>query len=253
MGIWFLLTIHTGAGEVLAASSRKEKKSPFDDGPPVHIVALMPDADRGRIVFVASVVQAESHLGMAVSDMSGIWEYRLDTGAFKPLISYRLRPDDVLWCKKVDDDSFVMVVRSYGSQVIRYSLEADAMDVLSTIRPNGKIGGVESRLLKNPGLKQPEGDDLPIERRQAKLLPPFLARGNWLWTAEPWGRLSMKTYQWEELPPFRMPDGTLKRIVPSLGIVPISDHQVLLAERDQLWLMTTGDERIREAGEDTGP
>lgn len=247
------LDIHTGAGEVLVASSRKEKKSPFDDGPPVHIVALMPDADRGRIVFVASVVQAESHLGMAVSDMSGIWEYRLDTGAFKPLISYRLRPDDVLWCKKVDDDSFVMAVRSYGSQVIRYSLEADAMDVLSTIRPNGKIGGVESRLLKNPGLKQPEGDDLPIERRQAKLLPPFLARGNWLWTSEPWGRLSMKTYQWEERPPFRMPDGTLKRIVPRLGIVPISDHQVLLAERDQLWLMTTGDERIREAGEDTGP
>lgn len=247
------LDIHTGAGEVLVASSRKEKKSPFDDGPPVHIVALMPDADRGRIVFVASVMQAESHLGMAVSDMSGIWEYRLDTGAFKPLISYRLRPDDVLWCKRVDDDSFVMAVRSYGSQVIRYSLEADAMDVLSTIRPNGKIGGVESRLLKNPGLKQPEADELPIERRQASLLPPFLARGNWLWTSEPWGRLSMKTYQWEERPPFRMPDGTLKRIVPSLGIVPISDHQVLLAERDQLWLMTTGDERIREAGEDTGP
>lgn len=49
----------------------------------------------------------------------------------------------------------------------------------------------------------------------------------------------MTTYQWEELPPFRMADGTVRNINPSLGLVPVSDHQMLLAEQDGLWLMTT--------------
>ena len=48
----------------------------------------------------------------------------------------------------------------------------------------------------------------------------------------------MKTYQWEKLPPFRMPDGTVKEIYPNVGMISISDTQVLLAHRFQLWLMT---------------
>jgi hypothetical protein len=233
-------------GEVLAASSRKEKKSPFDDGPPVRIVAIMPDVARDRIVFVASVMDAESNLGMAVSDLGGIWEYRLGDGEFKQLISYRLRPGDILWCKMVDEDSFVMAVRSYGTQVVRFSLSLDSMDILSTIRPGGKVGGVESRLLQNPGLKQPQPGDLSIDQRQAGISPPFLARGEWLWTANPWGRLSMKTYQWEEWPSFRMPDGAIQVISPNLGIVPISNNQVLMAERGQLWLMTMEEAKHEE-------
>lgn len=230
--------LETRAAAILVASSRKEKKSPFDDGPPVHISGIFPDPARGRIVFVASVVDAEGDLGMAVSDMGGIWEYRLDTGQFKQLISFRHRPDELKWCEMVDDDSFVMQVSSYGTQTVRYSLSSDSMDVLSTVRPGGQLGGAESRMLQNTRLNQPPPEVLPIDQRQASISAPFLARGEWLWTANPWGRLSMKTYQWEKLPPFAMPDGSARYIEPHVAMVPIGSNQILLADQYDIWLMS---------------
>ena len=226
----------TRTGRVLAASSRKEKRSPFDDGPPVHVSAIFPDPARNRIVFLASVVEAESDLGMAVSRQSGIWEYSPESGTFKQRVSWRHRSDELRWSEMATGETIVM--GDMWGLVLRFDLSTDSLDLLS--RGDGRYKMKVFTLELLPAIEaDSEGPvAMPVVDRCAKVSPPFMVRGDWLWTAEPWGRLSMKTYQWEKLPPFRMPDGSTQAVHPGLGMVPIGDHQVLLAERGQLWLMT---------------
>ncbi len=230
--------LDTRTGGVLVASSRKEKKSPLDDGPPVHISAIFPDPARNRIVFVASVVDPEGQLGMAVSELSGIWEFRPDLGECRQLFSFPHRLDELHWCEMVNDDSFVMHVCAYDTQTVKFSLVSNSLDVLSMISPGGKAGAFGARMLQNAGLKQAPPEILSVDQRHASIAPPFLARGEWLWTANPWGRLSMRTYQWEPLPSFRMPDNQL--MVPQiwLGMVPVGDHQIVGGNRHELWWIT---------------
>ena len=227
--------LETRAGDILVASSRKEKKSPFDDGSPVHVSALIPDPQRGRLVFVASVVDPESQLGMAVSDMGGIWEYRLDTGEFKQLVPWRHRPIDFRWCDLVQDDAFV--VCDISGLVLRFDLESNAWDLLSMGK--NTPGVFVRQLIQTAGLDQPRPGTVPVEQRTAGLAPPFLEYGEWLWTANPWGRLSMKTYQWEQQPSFRLADGSLKNPAAPAGMIRVGHDRILLADRFQLWLMTT--------------
>ena len=71
-GYLVAIDMNTHEGEILVAAVHKGKKSPFDDGLPVHISAILPDASRDRIVFVASVMEAKGDLGNgAVSDLCG--------------------------------------------------------------------------------------------------------------------------------------------------------------------------------------
>jgi len=212
-------------GEVLVASSRKEKKSPFDDGSPVHISALFADAARGRIVFMASVIDAAGNLG-------GIWEYLPETGAFNLLVPWCQQSSFIWWCEKVGDHHFV--IGDFWGKLIQFDMESDSLDVLSIGR-HRKIRRI-TKLLASQSSAPPVPH---IRQRIALIAPPFLLREGCLWTGSPWGRFSMETYQWEARLPFRKPDGTVQFIRPDIGMVPISDHQVLLAEQGQLWLMTT--------------
>ena len=223
-------------GQVLAASSRKEKRSPFDDGPPVHVSAIFPDPARNRIVFLASVVEAESDLGMAVSRQSGIWEYSPETGTFKQRVSWRHRSDELRWSERDTGDTIVL--GDMWGLVLCYDMSTDSLDLLSRGDGRYKMNVFTQELVPAIEANSEGPIAVPIADRCAKVSPPYMTRGDWLWTAQPWGRLSMKTYQWEALPPLRMPDGTVQTIQPGLGMVPIADHQVLLAERGQLWLMT---------------
>ena len=226
----------TRTGRVLVASSRKEKRSPFDDGPPVHVSAIFPDPARNRIVFLASVVEAESDLGMAVSRQSGIWEYLPETGTFRQRVSWRHRSDELRWSERDTGDTIVL--GDMWGLVLRFDLSTDALDLLSRGDGRNKMNVFTQELVPAIEANSEGPIAVPIADRCAKVSPPYMTRGDWLWTAQPWGRLSMKTYQWEALPPLRMPDGTAQTILPGLGMVPIGDHRVLLAERGQLWLMT---------------
>ena len=226
----------TRTGRVLAASSRKEKRSPFDDGPPVHVSAIFPDPARNRIVFLASVVEAESDLGMAVSRQSGIWEYLPETGAFKQRVSWRHRSDELRWSERDTGDTIVL--GDMWGLVLRFDLSTDSLDLLCRGDGRNKMNVFTQELVPVIEANSEGPIAVPVADRCAKVSPPYMTRGDWLWTAQPWGRLAMKTYQWEALPPLRMPDGTAQTIQPGLGMVPIGDHQALLAERGQLWLMT---------------
>ncbi len=233
------IDMDTHEGELLIAAVRKEKKSPFDDGPPVHISAIFPDAARGRIVFVASVMAAKGDLGNGVeSDLCGIWEYHPDKAEFKQLIEWTHRSGHLKWGEMVQDNAFVLC--DIWGLVLRFDMESNTLDVLSH---GGNGPGIYAQQLsRRAGLYNLPPGVLPVLQRNAAISPPFMARGEWLWTAEPWGKLSMKTYQWEELPPIRMPDGEVKSLRPLAGMLPIDNHQALLAEWNQLWLLTTEDD-----------
>lgn len=224
---------HTGT--VLAASSRKEKKSPFDDGPPVRISAIFPDPPRERIVFLASVVEAESDLGMAMSPLGGIWEYRPETLRFRQLVSYCHRSEDVGWCEKVAPESFV--VRALWGGVFLFDLAKDQIDVLSQDGKKNMYKAVVD-LLAATGLDQLPPGAPPVAQRTAALGPPYLARGDWLWVSDPGGRFSLNTYQFEKWPPFRMPDGSVRELKPDMGMFAINSDQTLFATMHELWLVT---------------
>ena len=227
--------LDAGTGEILVASSRKDKKSPFDDGPPARISALLPDPPRHRLVFEVSVTDPEGQLGMAVSEASGIWEYRTDTGEFKQRVVYRHRAQDLRWCEKVADAAFVYA--DIWGVVLKYDLATDVLDWMSA-GPKGATRVFEKQLIRALGLDRPGPDVVSIERRTAAVSPPFLARGEWLWTARPWGRLSMETYEWEALPSYPLSDGTVATPAPDVGMVPAGPGKTLLADRFQLWLLT---------------
>ena len=228
----------TGTGEILVASSRKERKSPFDDGPPARISALFPDPARHRLVFEVSVADPEGQLGMAVSEASGIWEYRTDFGEFKQRVVYRHRAEDLQWCEKVAAAAFVYA--DIWGVVLKYDLATDVLDWMST-GPKGATRVFEKQLIQALGLDRPGLDAIPIERRTAAISPPFLARGEWLWTARPWGRLSMETYEWEALPSYPLPDGTVATPAPEVGMVSAGPGKTLMADRLRLWLATEED------------
>ena len=227
--------LDSGTGEILVASSRKEKKSPFDDGPPARISALFADPVRNRLVFEVSVVDPESRLGMAVSEAGGIWEYRTDSGEFRQRVVYRHRAEDLRWCEKVADDA--MVYADIWGVVLKYDLASDVLDWMSS-GPKGASRVFEKQLIQTLGLDRPGPDAISVERRTAAVSPPFLARGEWLWTARPWGRLSMRTYEWEALPALPLSDGTVATPAPDVGMVPAGRGRTLLADRLQLWLLT---------------
>jgi len=233
-GYLVAFNLESRVGEVLVASSRKEKKSPFDDGSPVRISAIFPDPERARIVFVASVVDAEGNLGMAVSEMGGIWEYRPGVDAFKQLISYRHRASDVRWCEKVGEHA--IIYSDIWGLVFQFDFSTDAVDLLSK-GARGSTGVFEKELIRSIGLGQPRPEVIPVEQRKGGGAVPFLARGNWLWTAHPWGRISMKTYQWEKSQSFRMPDGKMYTPWPSVGMVQAGLNHILIADRLRLWLI----------------
>lgn len=204
-------------GSVLVASSRKEMKSPFDDGPPVRITAIFPDPIRQRIVFLASVVEAESELGMAVSPLGGIWEYLPHTKQFRQLVSWPHRAQSIIWCEMMKDGVFA--VQKTGGEVSTFHLATDEFDILN----------------QNEQMKLSGTSVLP---RPIPLGPPYLVRGDWLWVSDPGGRFSLNTYQFEKWPPFRMPDGSVRELKPDMGMFAINSDQTLFATMHELWLVT---------------
>jgi len=69
---------------VIASSVRKDKQSPFDDGRAFQVVNLIADAPRRRLI--ATIVRHDE----PPSNVSGIWEYKLATRAWRQLLPINL-------------------------------------------------------------------------------------------------------------------------------------------------------------------
>lgn len=93
--------------DVLASSVRKDRQSPFDDGPAFDVINLLPDAPRKRLI-VAAVRRGET-----TSKVTGLWEYKPATRVWRQLLAI------TLWMQRSEDRngaSYTMLdfVRSAG-------------------------------------------------------------------------------------------------------------------------------------------
>ena len=218
---------------LLACSSRREVLSPFDNGDPVRIPFVYADAPRGRILFLASVQTGEGWAGMSMTDLCGLWEYRPDTGKFRQLLPFQFRFRDLLWGKRVAPDQLIFELQEYNHFVVRYDLRTDAGEFFSLTPANIGAGAFELHK-RVPFAKNAAG--VSTQERPLTGTPPFLIHGDWLWTGKPWGRSSLKTFQFQELPP---PSATAQpnAFDPPLAIQAVGPHQLLLATRSELWLV----------------
>ena len=218
---------------LLACSSRREVLSPFDNGDPVRIPFVCADAPRGRILFLASVQTGEGWAGMSMTDLCGLWEYRPETAKFRQLLSFKFRSGDLRWGKCVGPDQLIFELQEYNHFIVRYDLRMDAGEFFSMTPANLGVGAFELRK-RVPFAKNTEG--VSTQERPLTGAPPFLIHGDWLWTATPWGRSSLKTFQFQELPPLSTsaPPGGFN---PQLAIQAVGPHQLLLATFSELWLV----------------
>ena len=218
---------------LLACSSRREVLSPFDNGDPVRIPFVYADAPRGRILFLASVQTGEGWAGMSMTDLCGLWEYRPDTGKFRQLLPFQFRFRDLLWGKRVAPDQLIFELQEYNHFVVRYDLRTDAGEFFSMAPANIGAGAFELHK-RVPFAKNSDG--VSTQERPVTGAPPFLIRGDWLWTGKPWGRSSLKTFQFQELAPLSAA-AQPKAFDPPVAIQAVGPHQLLLATRSELWLV----------------
>ena len=222
---------------LLACSSRREVLSPFDNGDPVRIPFVCADAPRGRILFLASVQTGEGWAGMSMTDLCGLWEYRPATAKFRQILSFKYRSGDVRWGKRVAADQLVFVLQSFNRIVLRYNLQTDTGEFLSVTPATLGLGAHDLR--SHVAFAQ-NSEGVSTQDRPLPGAPPFLLRGDWLWTAAPWGRSSLKTFQFQELPPLSV-TAQANAFSPQLAIQAVGPHQLLLATLNELWLVDLKD------------
>ena len=79
-------------------------------------------------------------------------------------------------------------------------------------------------------------DGVSTQERPLTGAPPFLIQGDWLWTGKPWGRSSLKTFQFQELPPLSAA-AQPNAFYPQVALQAVGPHQLLLATLSELWLV----------------
>ena len=219
---------------LLACSSRREVLSPFDNGYPVRIPFVCADAPRGRILFLASVQTGERFAGASMTDLCGLWEYRPATGKFRQLVPCKFRYSELRWAKRITPDQLIFELEAYNHFIVLYDLRTDAGECFSMTAANLGLFAVEWHK-RVPFAKNADG--VSTQERPLTGAPPFLVHGEWLWTGKPWGRSSLKTFQFQELQPLpaTAQPGSFQ---PQLAIQAVGPHQLLLATLSgELWLV----------------
>ena len=183
---------------------------------------------------MVSVISMDNPLEPQCSPLGGIWEYQPARGAFHQRLSLPHESRDVAWCRKGSGRDFILYTRGYeNTGVFRYDLDTDVLDLLTR---NG--AGWEGRVTRQLMEGMPASGSPALDSRRAIVAPPFLMLGEDLWTAAPFGRLSMTTYQWEAGPALVLAGGEEASIRSALALVELGGGQMLLAEHDRLWHMT---------------
>jgi len=210
--------LKTSSCDVLASSRRKEKLSPFDDGPPFSVRYLVADPPRHRIVFVAA-------------SYSGIWEFTPSNRAFKMLVPLILESNGPFWGSAVVDDHFILQT-DRGSMV--FDLRNNTASVLTRgLRSFPSVGDIYAQAVPRDQTNNVLGS------RPRLLYPPLMVCGNWLWSASPWGRISLDGQRQEVFAPLRGDSGIGDLFYPTECLQTVGDgHQVLVGDKHTLWLLT---------------
>lgn len=162
-GSLFTWNPRTDRVEVLASSRRREKRSPFDDGPSFRVPLLVADAERGRIVFIVG---------------TGLWQYTPADGVFlkRGDLHAAARGRSI---PKLDGTS----IRFAGPVRDQRVLVANAFRVME----------LDLRTDAVRELHYPEIGIFPIE-------PPLAVQGEELWTGGSFARLTLGTQDYSHWP-----------------------------------------------------
>lgn len=184
LGGGYLVGLEPGAGrfEVLASSRRKERGSPFDDRDEFSVPFLVADPGRHRLLFL--LYQGPNYVyysaGTVKGMTSGWWEYDPKAGAFRRRLE--LFWTSISWVSPVRGGQ---VLLSGQSNALFYDLAADKARAAWSSYPAGPELPKEAAASRQ--------DYFPVGA-------PRWRRGDWLWTAGPFGRISVAANRQEVFP-----------------------------------------------------
>jgi hypothetical protein len=219
--------LKTNGCDVLASSRRKEKLSPFDDGPPFSVRYLVADPQRHRIVFLATR-QFEVN---STNQTIGIWEFTPSARAFKMLVPLALDSNGPSWGSAVVNDRFILQTQR-GSLV--FDLRNNTASVLTRgLRSFPSVGDIYAQTTPRD-----QTNNL-LSSRPRLFYAPLMVCGDWLWSASPWGRVSLDGQKQETFAPLRGDSGIGDLFYPSECLQTVGDgHQILVGDQYTLWLLT---------------
>jgi hypothetical protein len=219
-GCLLALDPKSGKFELLASSRRKGQQSPFDDGELLHVPFVLADPQRQRLLFLLH--QRPKYLSysaltpMPREPTNGLWEYHVPTGKFKKHV-------DLFWHS---------LTTGHLSEKDRLLLRGQYSTMSFDLAKN------EARLLHSTF---PAGPSLPVEKALSSewFYPagtPQLERAGWLWSSEPFARLSL-TQRRRDLLPSPVQGKEQEPFTASDGIELLSPDELLVGDGQGYWIL----------------
>jgi hypothetical protein len=209
---------------LLASSRRRERLSPFDDDEAFRISYLIADPERQRLLFLLyqrpnKLVDSRPSSTPAAKSTNGLWEYDLRSKKFKRHLELYF---EILWWGSPIRDGQVLLAKvgHHNTGVLSFDLATDKGRLLWARRSIGPT------LPKEAALSQE--DYYPLFRLQ-------MARGDWLWCAEPLSRVSLTQRRQEFFAAFSpIPERTTYG---GFFLEPVASDRVLLVDPGGLRLL----------------
>jgi hypothetical protein len=213
------IDLDTHRCKIVASSRRKEKLSPFDDSPPFFARGFLADPKRHRVLFLASV---RNQLAP-----SGLWEINSVTGKLRQRMKhYLFSPYDLEWYSLLSGDKILLASKS---ATIVYDLATDKWQS----RPYKNTDIVQTQTYVLPRLKdvlalaQPGKEPIPL--RGGDML-----FDGWLWSSDPFGRVSLDGEVKERFP---RPRKKFNRFNPNECMQVLDNgSKLLFADQNGIWL-----------------
>jgi hypothetical protein len=224
----YIVVYNTASGtcELVAAASRRERITPFDNSPDAFAVCdIKPDAARNRLILVVGYA-GYSDDQCCQGPLMGLWAWYPSTGKMTQVFR-RHEGGGIrwLWTGSPDGDHFLLVTEP----------AQNAVDLLDFNMRNDETRGVFSSYSAGMPLYGIPSSDFFIST-QFSMRQPFLRVGNWLWHSN--GRVSRDGQTNDAFPPHKVGD-TARASWTFLEKVH-GGTAILAADDTSLWLLELG-------------
>jgi hypothetical protein len=209
----------------LASSRRKEKRSPLDDAASPFIVRHL-RSDRAKRRVIAEIIEPTARGG---KQLTGLWEINPQTERLNQILPLHTGAE---WLSRVRDGDLLLFQRHPWS-LIAFDLRTDTARLLFH---EGRFSHLQT-VAPGAGTATTAPDS-----RAA----PFLTLADWLWTADPFARVSKDALIVESFPPLL---GAVPRhVFDTVAIEVVASGQaVLLARKSQVWLLTLPETQSKDS------
>jgi len=202
--------LSNGNTKVLASSQRKQKLSPFDDSPAFVVKYMVPDPERSRVLMMVNSPEV----------VAGLWELGTKTEQFrrKEVLQNPFN-HPFTWGSPVHNDHILLGAYNW---IFKYNLEKDSV---SWIYGNRGYNSDPYRQHKRN-----------LVKGEFNIWFPYLLLDGYLWSSEPFSRISIKGQKQELFTQLPNPNryslhGGCLEVVPDT-------KEILYGHRDGLWLLS---------------